>query len=108
MQRIQDYVEDSRRPPAQPEGMDVDDDMDHEPDRSTPPSDLDDEEGQGNNSAPAPPSRQERMNATPIIAQGRWAAILARHPPGGPRKRGPATFPTPLLMAAVRGLRAEL
>eukprot|EP00959_Pyramimonas_sp_CCMP1952_P297104 6215654-Pyramimonas_sp.AAC.1 len=100
MRRTQEHVEDSRRPPMQPEGMGVDEETAHEPDSSTPPSDLDGEEGQGSNSAPTPPSRQERMSATPIITQGRWAAILARHPPGGPGKRGPFTFPTPLLMAA--------
>eukprot|EP00959_Pyramimonas_sp_CCMP1952_P259901 5433826-Pyramimonas_sp.AAC.1 len=48
------------------------------------------------------------MNATPSITQGRWAASLARHPPGDASGRGPGTFPTPLLMAAVGELRAEL
>eukprot|EP00959_Pyramimonas_sp_CCMP1952_P260437 5445659-Pyramimonas_sp.AAC.2 len=48
------------------------------------------------------------MNATPSITQGRWAAILARHPPGYSSGRGPGTFPAPLLMAALRELRAEL
>eukprot|EP00959_Pyramimonas_sp_CCMP1952_P036693 767718-Pyramimonas_sp.AAC.1 len=84
MQRIHEHVEDSRRLTAQPEDTDVEDDMDNGPDSTTPPPDpdLDDEEEQGSSSAPAPPSRQERMNATPRITQSRWAAILARHPPG--------------------------
>eukprot|EP00959_Pyramimonas_sp_CCMP1952_P389984 8172896-Pyramimonas_sp.AAC.1 len=71
MQRLQEHAEDSRRPTAQPDDMDVEDDMDYGPDSTTPPSDsdLDDEEGQGGSSAPAPPSRQERMNATPSITQ---------------------------------------
>eukprot|EP00959_Pyramimonas_sp_CCMP1952_P328184 6870980-Pyramimonas_sp.AAC.1 len=51
MRRIQEYVADSRRPPVQPGGMDVDDETDHDPDSTTPPSDHDDEEGQGGSSA---------------------------------------------------------
>eukprot|EP00959_Pyramimonas_sp_CCMP1952_P363754 7617446-Pyramimonas_sp.AAC.1 len=82
--------------------MGVEDDMDYGPDSTAPPSDsdLDGEEGQGGSSAPAPPSRQERMIATPSVTQSRWAAILARHPPGDASARGPGPFPTPLLMAA--------
>eukprot|EP00959_Pyramimonas_sp_CCMP1952_P204177 4270179-Pyramimonas_sp.AAC.1 len=73
--------------------MDVDDETDHDPDSTTPPSDHADEEGQGGGNAPVPPSRQERMRSTPAITQNRWAVILARHPQGGSRKRGPPTFP---------------
>eukprot|EP00959_Pyramimonas_sp_CCMP1952_P432136 9049492-Pyramimonas_sp.AAC.1 len=88
--------------------MEVDEEMDHDPDSANPPSDHADEGGQGGSNAPAPPSRQERTRSTPVITQSRWASILARHPQRGAKKKGPPAFPLPLLMAAVKELRAEL
>eukprot|EP00959_Pyramimonas_sp_CCMP1952_P465088 9487685-Pyramimonas_sp.AAC.1 len=101
MQRLHEHVTVHRRPPSQPEEMEVDHDSESTLPRRT-------GEGSGVSNAPAPPSRQERMRSIPIITQSRWAPLLARHPPGEIKRRGPPAFPVPLLMAAAKEVEAEL
>eukprot|EP00959_Pyramimonas_sp_CCMP1952_P028515 597991-Pyramimonas_sp.AAC.1 len=48
------------------------------------------------------------MRAIPMIAQERWAILLARLPPGDRRAGSPPSFPAPLPMAAAREVGAEL
>eukprot|EP00959_Pyramimonas_sp_CCMP1952_P057588 1202057-Pyramimonas_sp.AAC.1 len=80
MQRIHEHVTVHGRPPSQPEEKEVDHETDNVSE-STPPERTE-EGGPGDSNALAPPSRQERMRSIPIIAQSRWASLLARHPPG--------------------------
>eukprot|EP00959_Pyramimonas_sp_CCMP1952_P039548 827407-Pyramimonas_sp.AAC.1 len=56
--------------------MDVDEETDHEPDSSSPPSDPEGEEGQGSNRTPAPPIQTRKDERNPDHHSGQ----MGRHP----------------------------